>query len=108
MYLGGIVETAGRDDLFERSQHPYTQALLSAIPVPDPRLERVRERIVLTGDVPSPAHPPSGCRFRTRCWKHLQLSETDKLRCIAEPPTLQPVAGDPGHVVSCHFAGERA
>jgi peptide/nickel transport system ATP-binding protein len=105
MYLGVVVETADRDALFERPRHPYTQALISAVPIPDPAVERVRARLVLTGDVPSPAYPPSGCRFRTRCWKHLQLSETDKRRCIEEPPTLQPVAGDPGHVVSCHFAG---
>ena len=108
MYLGGIVETADRDDLFERPHHPYTQALLSAIPIPDPQLERARERIVLTGDVPSPVHPPSGCRFRTRCWKHLELADGDRRRCIEEPPPLAPVAGSPGHRVACHFAGERA
>ena len=108
MYLGGIVETAGRDDLFERPHHPYTQALISAIPIPDPQLERARERIVLTGDVPSPVHPPSGCRFRTRCWKHLELADGDRRRCIEEPPPLAPVAGSPGHRVACHFAGERA
>jgi peptide/nickel transport system ATP-binding protein len=107
MYLGGIVETADRDALFERAHHPYTQALISAVPIPDPAVERVRERLVLTGDVPSPANPPSGCRFRTRCWKHLQLSESDKLRCVEVPPTLEPVAGDAAHLVSCHFAGER-
>jgi oligopeptide/dipeptide ABC transporter ATP-binding protein len=108
MYLGGIVETAGRDDLFERPHHPYTQALISAIPIPDPQLERARERIVLTGDVPSPVHPPSGCRFRTRCWKHLELADGDRRRCIEESPPLAPVAGSPGHRVACHFAGERA
>ena len=108
MYLGGIVETADRDDLFERPHHPYTQALISAIPIPDPQLERVRERIVLTGDVPSPLHPPSGCRFRTRCWKHVELADGDRRRCIEEPPPLAPVAGSPGHRVACHFAGERA
>jgi peptide/nickel transport system ATP-binding protein len=106
MYLGGIVEVADRDDLFERSQHPYTQALISAVPIPDPAVERVREHIVLTGDVPSPANPPSGCRFRTRCWRHLELAESDRRRCVEESPTLRP-AGTVGHVVSCHFAGER-
>jgi peptide/nickel transport system ATP-binding protein len=107
MYLGQIVELADRDDLFERPHHPYTQALISAVPIPDPVVERVRERIVLTGDVPNPADPPSGCRFRTRCWKHLQLSDDEKRRCIEEPPTLQAASGDPRHEVACHFAGER-
>ena len=63
---------------------------------------------MLTGDVPSPVHPPSGCRFRTRCWKHVELADGDRRRCIEEPPPLAPVAGSPGHRVACHFAGERA
>jgi peptide/nickel transport system ATP-binding protein len=108
MYLGGIVEVADRDVLFERSHHPYTQALISAVPIPDPAAERAREHIVLTGEVPSPADPPSGCRFRTRCWKHLQLADDDRRRCVEEPPVLRPAAGNPAHLVSCHFAGERA
>ncbi len=107
MYLGSIVETADRDALFERPHHPYTQALISAVPIPDPAVERSRERIVLTGEVPSPAHPPSGCRFRTRCWLHPRLPDDERRRCVEEPPPLAPVGG-PEHRAACHFAGERA
>ena len=107
MYLGTIVETAARDDLFEHPHHPYTQALISAIPIPDPELERVRTRIVLTGEVPSPADPPSGCRFRTRCPLHEQLAGADRRRCVEEPPALT-VVGAGEHRAACHFAGERA
>ncbi len=107
MYLGGVVEIADRDDLFDRPHHPYTQALISAVPIPDPRLERRRERIVLRGDVPNPANPPSGCRFRTRCWKFEQLSESDARRCIEEPPPLVQVGTTPGHEAACHYAALR-
>ncbi|MFL6125873.1 ABC transporter ATP-binding protein [Actinophytocola sp.] len=107
MYLGSVVEIADRDDLFDRPHHPYTQALISAVPIPDPHLERRRERIVLRGDVPNPANPPSGCRFRTRCWKFEQLSESDQRRCIEEPPPLYDVPGGQGHQASCHFASLR-
>ncbi|CAN5370932.1 dipeptide ABC transporter ATP-binding protein [soil metagenome] len=103
MYLGKIIEIADKNDLFEIPSHPYTQALLSAIPVPDPRLERQRKRILLTGDVPSPANPPSGCRFRTRCPKFANvLSESQQRKCIDEEPPL--IDMGTGHPAACHYA----
>jgi peptide/nickel transport system ATP-binding protein/oligopeptide transport system ATP-binding protein len=107
MYLGKIVETGDRASIYERPGHPYTQALLSAIPLPDPERERQRERIILTGDVPSPANPPSGCRFRTRCWHRAKLEEggIDTAVCADEEPLLQ-IHSSSGveHPVACHFA----
>jgi oligopeptide/dipeptide ABC transporter ATP-binding protein len=104
MYLGRIVESAQVDELFMKAAHPYTQALISAIPLPDPQKERSRQRIVLTGDVPSPVNPPSGCRFRTRCPKFAnELSSTDQQKCINELPLLADRGGI-GHESACHFA----
>jgi len=103
MYLGRVVETADRDALFERPAHPYTQALISAVPVPDPVKERSRPRIIVSGDVPNPADPPSGCHFRTRCQKFAdELSEAERRRCTEEPPDL--TDRGQGHPVACHYA----
>jgi peptide/nickel transport system ATP-binding protein/oligopeptide transport system ATP-binding protein len=94
MYLGRIVEIGGVDEIFESPAHPYTKALLSAVPLPDPDRERRRQRIMLKGDVPSPMNAPSGCAFRARCWKARDV-------CRAQRPEL--ADRTPGHGVACHF-----
>jgi len=104
MYLGQIVEVASSRDLNTRPLHPYSVALLSAVPVPDPGIEKRRKRIILRGDVPSPAAPPSGCRFHTRCWLRERLGNPE--RCSAEEPVLREL--ESGHAVACHFAEDVA
>jgi oligopeptide/dipeptide ABC transporter ATP-binding protein len=94
MYLGKIVEIADRVGLYEKPMHPYTLALLSAVPIPDTKRKGQRERIRLQGDVPSPINPPAACRFHTRCWKAQDICKT------VEPPLLQLA---PGHQTACHF-----
>jgi oligopeptide transport system ATP-binding protein len=107
MYLGTIVETGTSQELFEGPAHPYTQALISAIPLPDPRKERTRERIIVVGDVPSPANPPSGCRFRTRCPKFAnELTEAERSVCVEQPPEL--VDRGHGHPAACHYAERKS
>jgi oligopeptide transport system ATP-binding protein len=97
MYVGKIVEIADRDDLYENPLHPYTQALLSAIPIPDPAVEQRRKRIILTGDIPSPVNPPSGCRFHTRCPVAFE-------RCKVEIPANLTYGN--GHMAACHWVEE--
>jgi oligopeptide/dipeptide ABC transporter ATP-binding protein len=104
MYLGRVVETGRTEELFARPLHPYTAALLSADPVPDPAVEAHRRRLVLAGDIPSPASPPSGCAFHTRCWLREQLGRPPS--CTDRPPALRDFGG--GHEVACHFAAEPA
>jgi len=100
MYLGALVEEAPSADVYVEPLHPYTRALMSAVPVPDPVLEDTRERIILTGDLPSPANPPPGCRFHTRCpWRQPTLCDTDR-------PVLTELK--PGHRVACHYAADIA
>ena len=96
MYLGRIVEAGAIEAVYGAPAHPYTQALLSAIPIPDPRKERQRMRIVLEGDMPSPADPPSGCRFRTRCQKFATLDDERRRACIDVDPALETVTSAPG------------
>jgi oligopeptide/dipeptide ABC transporter ATP-binding protein len=102
MYLGRIVELAASRELNTEPYHPYSVALLSAIPVPDPAVEARRRRIILVGDVPSPVNPPSGCRFHTRCWLRTALGNPEQ--CVTDDPALRELT--PGHEVACHFAEE--
>ena len=109
MYLGKIVELAASEELYRRPLHPYTTALLSAVPVPDARVEKARRRIVLKGDIPSPANPPSGCRFHTRCWLRERLGNPEI--CVTTEPQLVHADGtatEPDHIAACHFAKELA
>ena len=101
MYLGKMVELGDEDQIYSRPTHPYTQALLSSVPLPDPRQRNSREQIVLTGDVPSPANPPPACRFHTRCWKAQEICS------IEEPLLIERPDGESAHVSACHFAAPR-
>jgi oligopeptide transport system ATP-binding protein len=100
MYLGKLVEVGTPDLLYAGPGHPYTRALLSAVPIPDPKTERKRKRVILTGDVPSPVNPPSGCRFHTRCWLYERLGRPEV--CTTEEPPLRTI--QPSHQAACHFA----
>ncbi|KOG56815.1 peptide ABC transporter ATP-binding protein [Streptomyces griseoflavus] len=106
MYLGRFAETGTEEEIYGHPTHPYTQALLSAVPVPDPGARTRRERILLTGDVPSPADPPSGCRFRTRCWKARERCALE-VPALAVPEGFEQVTGPARHPSACHFAEER-
>ena len=98
MYLGKLVELGDEDQIYSRPTHPYTQELLSAVPLPDPTMRNMREQIVLTGDVPSPANPPNACRFHTRCWKAQEICSID------EPLLIERPDGESAHLSACHFA----
>ncbi|MGW3034546.1 ABC transporter ATP-binding protein [Streptomyces sp. NPDC001178] len=107
MYLGRIVETGKDAEIYDHPTHPYTQALLSAVPVPDPVARERRERIILSGDVPSPTNIPSGCRFRTRCWKARERCALE-VPLLAVPAEFRHVSGPAAHDSACHFAEEKA
>ncbi|WP_445403042.1 ABC transporter ATP-binding protein [Streptomyces sp. LE64] len=106
MYLGKIVELGTDTEIYDHPTHPYTQALLSAVPVPDPDAREHRERVILTGDVPSPANPPSGCRFRTRCWKAQERCALE-VPLLAVPAEFRYATGPAAHASACHFAEEK-
>ncbi|MBB5936734.1 ABC transporter ATP-binding protein [Streptomyces zagrosensis] len=106
MYLGRLVEIGTETEIYDHPTHPYTQALLSAVPVPNPEAREHRTRILLSGDVPSPAHPPSGCRFRTRCWKAQERCALE-VPLLAVPAVFRTTTGPVAHDSACHFAEER-
>ncbi|MEU6281153.1 dipeptide ABC transporter ATP-binding protein [Streptomyces sp. NPDC047028] len=106
MYLGRIVEIGRDAEIYDHPTHPYTQALLSAVPVPDPEAREHRERIILTGDVPSPTNIPSGCRFRTRCWKARERC-AEEVPLLAVPEAFRGASGPAVHPSACHFAEEK-
>jgi oligopeptide transport system ATP-binding protein len=106
MYLGKMAEIGTDEQIYEHPTHPYTQALLSAVPVPDPEAREHRERIILAGDVPSPANPPSGCRFRTRCWK-AQDKCAEEVPLLAVPEVFRGSDSLASHESACHFAEEK-
>ncbi|MGE7317409.1 ABC transporter ATP-binding protein, partial [Staphylococcus capitis] len=106
MYLGKMAEIGTDAEIYDHPTHPYTQALLSAVPVPDPSAREGRERIILTGDVPSPANPPSGCRFRTRCWKAQERCSTE-MPLLAIPERFVASGTPAAHESACHFAEEK-
>ncbi|OSZ61170.1 peptide ABC transporter ATP-binding protein [Streptomyces pharetrae CZA14] len=106
MYLGRIVETGRDAEIYDHPTHPYTQALLSAVPVPDPEAREHRERIILHGDVPSPTNIPSGCRFRTRCWKARERCALE-VPALAVPEAFRRATGPAAHPSACHFAEEK-
>ncbi|WP_433452300.1 ABC transporter ATP-binding protein [Streptomyces sp. CA-142005] len=106
MYLGRIVEIGRDAEIYDHPTHPYTQALLSAVPVPDPEAREQRERILLSGDVPSPTNIPSGCRFRTRCWKAQERCALE-VPALAVPAVFRDTSGPAAHASACHFAEEK-
>jgi oligopeptide/dipeptide ABC transporter ATP-binding protein len=107
MYLGKVMEITDRDSLYSQPLHPYTLALMSAVPVPDPKVEHRRERILLKGDLPSPSNPPTGCVFHTRCQVYREvLTDAQREKCRTIEPTLEEKA--PGHEVYCHFVEKQA
>ncbi|MFI6353183.1 ABC transporter ATP-binding protein [Streptomyces sp. NPDC050743] len=106
MYLGRIVEIGRDAEIYDHPTHPYTQALLSAVPVPNPEAREQRERIILSGDVPSPTNIPSGCRFRTRCWKAQERCALE-VPALAVPAVFRDTSGPAAHASACHFAEEK-